>query len=115
MSKPKAPKEGAQAKAARLAEEERIRIMKAKADADEFAAGRQFLTRRTRQVMRLFGARKALAGVGGATPAIGGGTAAGGGAGGSIGGSYGGDYGDFYPPGGSWKFGGIGGRSMLDF
>ena len=69
MSKPKTPGESAEAKAARLAEEERIRIAQARADAEEAAAGRQFLTRRTRAVMRLYGARRAIAGLGaGSTP-----------------------------------------------
>lgn len=74
MSKPKAPGESASQKRARLAEEERIRIAQARADAEEAAAGRTFLTRRTRAVMRLFGARRAMAGVGGGSfPSIGGG------------------------------------------
>lgn len=68
MSKPKQPGESAEAKAARLAEEERIRIAQARADAEEAAAGRQFLTRRTRAVMRLYGARRALAGLGAGSP-----------------------------------------------
>lgn len=72
MSKPKAPGESASQKRARLAEEERIRIAQARADAEEAAAGRTFLTRRTRAVMRLFGARRAMAGIGGGTPALGG-------------------------------------------
>lgn len=106
MSKPKAAKESASQKAARLAEEERIRIAQARADADEAAAGRTFLTRRTRAVMRLFGARRALAGIGGGAPALGGGTVgggvvSGGGSGVYIGGGYG-----FNGGGGGGGFGG---------
>lgn len=105
MSGPKAPKESAEQRAARLAEEERIRIAQARADAEEAAAGRQFLTKRTRAVMRLFGARRALAGVGGANPiaAPGGGTASSGGLGG--GGGFGGGSGGYALGGGGGGFG----------
>ncbi len=40
-----------------------MKVAQARADADEAAAGRQLMTRRTRRVMRLFGARKVLAGL----------------------------------------------------
>ncbi len=106
MSKPKAPKESAEQRAARMAEEERIRIMTARANADEFAAGKSFLTRRTRMVLRLYGARRALAGLGqgGTGSPLG----AGGGSGapyapGYGGGSYADSGGGF---GGGWKGGG---------
>lgn len=74
MSKPKAAQESADAKAARLAEEERIRVAQARADAQESAAGRQLLTRKTRMTMRLFGARSAMSGFGGSgsVPILGG-------------------------------------------
>lgn len=85
MSKPKAPKESADAAAARLAEEERIRVMQARAQADEAAAGRQLLTRKTRMTMRLFGARSALAGTSSGSFTIGG---ANGGSGASGGGGF---------------------------
>lgn len=62
MSKPKAAKESPEQRALREAEERRIAVMMRRAQAEEAAAGRQLLTRRTRQVMRLFGARVAAAG-----------------------------------------------------
>ena len=76
---PKAPRETAEQKATRLAEEARIKAMQARADAEDAAAGRLLLTRRTRQVIRLFGARRAM--IGGLGGSIGGGF---GSAGGSI-------------------------------
>lgn len=74
MKTPKS-KESPEAKAAREAEEQRIAVMQARADAEETAAGRKLLSRRTRQVIRLFGARQALAGVGVGTQAATGGGA----------------------------------------
>lgn len=67
MKSPKAPKETAEQRATRLAEEQRIKTLQARADAEEAAAGRQLMTRRTRRVMRMFGARQVLAGL--ASPA----------------------------------------------
>lgn len=101
MKNPKAPKESAEQKAARETEEQRIKVMQARADAEEAAAGRQLLTRRTRQVMRLFGARRALAGISagalGATLAPTGGVA------------FGGASSASFPLGYGGAFGGIGG------
>lgn len=91
MSKPKAAQESADAKAARLAEEERIRVAQARADAQESAAGRQLLTRKTRMTMRLFGARSALSGFGGSgsVPILGGSSSGGEGIGGGNSGAGG--------------------------
>lgn len=92
-SKPKAPGETREQREARLAEEERIRTMQARADADEAAAGRRVLTKKTRAVVRVFGARRAMALGSGSSVIPGGvpGTSGGcGGGGGSGGGSVGG-------------------------
>lgn len=63
MKTPKARGETADQKATRLAEEQRIKVMQMRADADEQAAGRRLLTKKTRAVMRIFGARTAMVGV----------------------------------------------------
>lgn len=65
MAGPKAPKESAADKAYRLQQEARTKAMQAQADAEDAAAGRTLMTRRTRMVMRLFGARRAMAQVAG--------------------------------------------------
>lgn len=64
MSTAKAPKETAEQRALREAEQQRIAVMQQRADADESAAGRRLLTRRTRRVLRMFGARTQMAGAG---------------------------------------------------
>lgn len=74
MSKPKVPKETPDQKKARLAEEERIALMQVRANAEEAAAGRQLLTRKTRMAMRIYGARRGMIGGLGGAPAMGGGT-----------------------------------------
>lgn len=110
MSKPKAPGETAEQRAAREAEEQRIKVMQARAEADEAAAGRSLLTRRTRRVVRLFGARRAMAGIGGGTDFTGGGTISLGGGGGSFPLGYGG-FGGF---GGGGGLGGLGDVGRID-
>ncbi|TXH12886.1 MAG: hypothetical protein E6R03_12165 [Hyphomicrobiaceae bacterium] len=64
MSGPKAPKESADQRDARLAEEKRIKLMQQRADAEEAAAGRSILARKTRQMMRIFGAPIATGSIG---------------------------------------------------
>ncbi len=93
MKTPKAGKETAEQAAARTAEEERIRTMQARADADEAASGRRLLTKKTRQVVRLFGARQGAAGVSISAPSPTGGGGSEGGGGGSFPLGYGGGFG----------------------
>jgi len=69
MRAPKPPRETPEQAQVRVAEEARMNAMQVRADAEEAAAGRALLTKRTRRVIRLFGARKAL--VGGTAPSLG--------------------------------------------
>lgn len=101
MKSPKQPKETPEQRAARLAEEERIKVAETKANVADTEQRQRWLTSKTRRILRIFGARKALAGQGGqpnltslvaaVTAGQGGGAFGGGGfGGGGGGGGYGG-------------------------
>ena len=60
-----APKEDPAAAAARQAEEERIKVANAKADASEISSTKRLQDQKTKQVLRLFGNANAMAALGG--------------------------------------------------
>lgn len=99
MSSPK-PKQSAESKRLQAAQEEQLRLAQIAADAESARAGGRLLSVRTRTLMRLYGARRAMAGVGsggspvvvgtGSTPSKGGGAYPSLGGGGGLGGGIGG-------------------------